>query len=93
MAHLYNNSIIIIYTGWELDFAPYPDDPSAYVEDQAVRFHRPLEAKGDDDEGKDDKETVSRGPKPTDWRWGPGKIQLFLGYSIVLLLLISLSRA
>ena len=59
-------------SGWEFDFAPYPDDPDAYVEDQAVRFHRPLEEKNDDDGGKEDKETNSRGPKPTDWRWGPG---------------------
>jgi hypothetical protein len=60
--------------GWEFDFAAYPDDPNAYVEDQAVRFHRPLEVKSDSDADKEDKETVSRGPKPTDWRWGPGNV-------------------
>jgi len=59
--------------GWVFDFAPYPEDPDAYVEDQAVRFHRPLEEKNDDDDGKEDKERDSKGPKPTDWRWGPGE--------------------
>lgn len=59
------------------DFAPYPEDLDAYQEDQAVRFHRPLEEKNDDDDGKEDKERDSRGPKPTDWRWGPGEESVY----------------
>jgi transcription initiation factor TFIID subunit 1 len=62
---------------WELYAAPPPTDPNAYVEDQAVRFHRPFQAKSDQegaDSGGDSKKAFeSRGPRPTDWRNGPAQ--------------------
>ncbi len=41
---------------WRFNLAPLPDDPSAYVEDQAVRFHKPAEEKkSTEDQEKDEK--------------------------------------
>ena len=60
--------------GWQLDFAPYPDDPDAYVEDQAVRFHRPFKAKSEEKQDSGDAQDArSRGPRSTDWRQGPAQ--------------------
>ena len=55
------------------DFAPLPEDPNMYLEDDAVRFHRPADQKSKDKEANEERESESRGPKPTDWRWGPAQ--------------------
>ncbi len=49
---------------WVLNVAPAPTDPDAYVEDQAVRFHRPFQAKTGtekeaNNEKKDERSKVS----------------------------------
>lgn len=58
--------------GWQFNYAEWPEDASAYEEDGVVRFHKPKEEK---DEQKQDggKEKEKRGPKQTDWRWGPAQ--------------------
>ena len=40
-----------------------------------VRFHRPQAAKKEEAsrDGEETKEPVKKGPKPTDWRWGPAQ--------------------
>ena len=58
---------------WSLNFAPPPTDPDAYVEDQAVRFHRPFQAKKHEEEVKANKVKQSKGPQATDWRNGPAE--------------------
>ena len=58
---------------WTLNFAPPPTDPDAYVEDQAVRFHRPFQAKKREEEVKANKVKQSKGPQATDWRNGPAQ--------------------
>ena len=55
-------------------FPEAPDDPAFYVEDQAVRFHRPAADKSEDvDEGQDKKKADDQKAKHTDWRWGPAQ--------------------
>ena len=59
---------------WTLYIAPPPTDPDAYVEDQAVRFHRPFKAKKSMESSADKMAAEkSRGPQPTDWRNGPAE--------------------
>ena len=69
----------------KLEFAPPPEDPDAYQECDDVQFSKWKEVEqkkvvvedGDDD---DDEETPEKkkkrrkkGPKSTDWRWGPAQ--------------------
>jgi hypothetical protein len=58
---------------WKFDYAPFPEDPNAYEEDQAVRFHKPAEVKEESDESRGKRENEHRGPRSTDWRWGPAQ--------------------
>ena len=58
---------------WTLNIAPPPSDPDAYVEDQAVRFHRPFKAKKSMESSADKDAAKNRGPQPTDWRNGPAE--------------------
>ena len=55
------------------DFAPFPEDPDMYEEDDCVRFHRPADQKSKEEEDKEERESESKGPKQTDWRWGPAQ--------------------
>ena len=58
----------------EFHFAPYPDDPNAYEEDDCVNFHKFEDFKKREEEGKEgEKEKETKGPKSTDWRWGPAQ--------------------
>ena len=57
----------------EFDFAPFPEDPNMYQEDDSVRFHRPADQKSKEEEEKEERESESKGPKATDWRWGPAQ--------------------
>jgi len=45
--------------GLKLVFAPYPDDVNAFVEDQAIWFHKPLEEKTNPD-GENSNNKVSQ---------------------------------
>ena len=57
-----------------MNIAPPPTDPDAYVEDQAVRFHRPFRAKTLETEASgEQKAQESKRPQPTDWRFGPAQ--------------------
>ena len=59
--------------GWDY-VVPMPTDPEAYQECQSVRFHKPAEVeKKEVKEEKEEKEPEKKGPKPTDWRWGPAQ--------------------
>ena len=50
-------------------FPEPPTDPEFYVEDQAVRFHRPAADKSEDvNENQDKKKNDDHRVKPTDWR-------------------------
>ena len=52
--------------GWVLNVAPPPTDPNAYVEDQAVRFHRPFQAKTQEIEASNEQKfQESRRPHAT----------------------------
>ena len=62
------------FLGWVLNVAPPPTDPNAYVEDQAVRFHRPFQAKTQEIEASNEQKfQESRRPHATDWRHGPAQ--------------------
>ena len=55
-------------------FPEPPTDPKFYVEDQAVRFHRPAADKSEDvDDDQDMKNKYDNRVKPTDWRTGPAQ--------------------
>ena len=57
---------------WKFNYAEWPEDISAYQEDGIVKFHKPKEEETEEiEEGS--KETEKKGPKPTDWRWGPAQ--------------------
>ena len=62
---------------YENSFPPLPDPvlhPEAYCEDQAVRFHSAVKDNTDDDnDGKNESDSQSKGPKPSDWRHGPAQ--------------------
>merc|ERR1719188_1868910 len=60
---------------WKFDYAPYPDDPDAYAEDQAVRFHKwaSEQKKSEGEEESAEKKEEKKGPRSTDWRWGPAQ--------------------
>ena len=61
--HVLNN---IFSSGWVLNVAPPPTDPNAYVEDQAVRFHRPFQAKTQEIEASNEQKfQESRRPHAT----------------------------
>ena len=56
----------IFSLGWVLNVAPPPTDPNAYVEDQAVRFHRPFQAKTQEIEASNEQKfQESRRPHAT----------------------------
>ena len=56
-----------------MSVAPPPTDPEAYVEDQAIRFHRPFKAKKSVELASDKKAAEKKGPQHTDWRNGPAE--------------------
>ena len=59
--------------GWDY-VVPMPTDPDAYQECQSVRFHKPAEVEKEEvKEENETKEPEKKGPKPTDWRWGPAQ--------------------
>ena len=59
---------------WLMYVAPPPTDPEAYVQDQAIRFHRPFQAKKTETEsGHEKKAEESKRPQSTDWRYGPAQ--------------------
>ena len=59
--------------GWDYK-VPLPTDPNAYQECQSVRFHKPAEVEKEEvKEEKEVSEPEKKGPKPTDWRWGPAQ--------------------
>ena len=59
--------------GWDY-VVPMPTDPDAYEECQSVRFHKPPEVEKEEvKEEKEQQEPEKKGPKPTDWRWGPAQ--------------------
>ena len=59
---------------WLMNIAPPPNDPDAYVEDQAVRFHRPFREKRTEKESSNDQiSSNSKRPQDTDWRFGPAQ--------------------
>ena len=59
--------------GWDYK-VPLPTDPNAYQECQSVRFHKLAEVEKEEvKEEKEVSEPEKKGPKPTDWRWGPAQ--------------------
>jgi len=59
--------------GWDY-VVPMPTDPNAYAECQSVRFHKAaVIEKPKEEEAVEQKEPEKKGPKPTDWRWGPAQ--------------------
>lgn len=76
MRHAYANCSPTATLGgnfrWKLSVADPPADPSAYAPDEMERYMRPKEEKKVEDEG-DSNQEEKRGPKPTDWRWGPAQ--------------------
>ena len=59
--------------GWDYK-VPMPTDPNAYEECQSVRFHKPAEVEKEEVMEEEEKKTPEKkGPKPTDWRWGPAQ--------------------
>lgn len=68
--------------GWKFNYLDLPDDREMYEEDQAERFHKPKEEvvpKSDETE----KESEKRGPKQTDWRWGPAQYWYVNTFSLI----------
>eukprot|EP00095_Tigriopus_kingsejongensis_P010565 maker-scaffold2286_size17589-snap-gene-0.4 protein:Tk10565 transcript:maker-scaffold2286_size17589-snap-gene-0.4-mRNA-1 annotation:"transcription initiation factor tfiid subunit 1 isoform x2" len=63
----------LTFRGWEFDFSPFPEDSKLYEEDDAIRFHKPQEEKKLEDEAAEGRERINKGPKATDWRWGPAQ--------------------
>ena len=59
--------------GWEPNYAPVPTDPALIMECDSVKFHKSAEVKIDEDEDREAKEAAKKGPKLTDWRWGPAQ--------------------
>ena len=59
-------------TRWKLNYAELPENPDAFEEDDVVRFHKPKEQKMEKEE-TDERDAERKGPKPTDWRWGPAQ--------------------
>ena len=59
---------------FDWDYGPWPQNLDAYDEDQAVKFHRPMEEEQKLTEISNNKKSNERkGPKPTDWRSGPAQ--------------------
>ena len=59
--------------GWDYQ-VPLPTDPEAYEECQSVRFHKPAVLEEEKKpEVSEPVEPEKKGPKPTDWRWGPAQ--------------------
>ncbi|XP_059084202.1 transcription initiation factor TFIID subunit 1-like [Tigriopus californicus] len=58
---------------WQFDYTPYAEDANLYEEDDAVRFHRPKEENSSEEDAAEGREKESKGPKATDWRWGPAQ--------------------
>ena len=59
--------------GWDYT-VPLPTEPEAYEECQSVRFHKPAVVEEEKKpEVKEPVEPEKKGPKPTDWRWGPAQ--------------------
>lgn len=59
--------------GFQLNYAPFPEDPDAYLEDGVVQFHKFKEEKQEEEETTQNKQEEKKGPKPTDWRFGPAQ--------------------
>jgi len=60
--------------GWNLNIAPPPEDPEAYAVDDAVLFRQPMQLTKPVPQSPPKEEDLSKkGPKPTDWRWGPAQ--------------------
>ena len=57
----------------KLEIAPFPDDPEMYQEDMAERLHRIEIEKKEEGLKEGEEKNEKRGPKASDWRWGPAQ--------------------
>ncbi len=57
---------------WKFNYAELPEDPSAYEENALDRLMRPKEEAKDGKRGEEQEEE-RRGPRSTDWRFGPAQ--------------------
>merc|ERR1719354_807772 len=60
--------------GWGPHYAPDPEDPNLYEVDQQVLFSQPMQlSKPKVESPLKEEDLAKKGPKQTDWRWGPAQ--------------------